>query len=286
MPPYLARRADDSGSIGPRLATKYCQRRLRVRSVELVPFATRPLYSPTEDVKEGTPQTDAEFHFRTYAPQQSDSSPTALDQTISAKCRDAESGLLGISGASQIGVVMHDSPWDGHEAGLTSKIHAVVDTNGLPVRLARTTGEAHDNNRLARTLLSRLKSGTMLLADRGYDADWIRALVRPHGAWANIPPKRNRTETLCFSPYLYRARNLVERFSTRSSTAGVWQRATTRSRPTTSHSSSLRPYAYGCTLMSPRPRVIRIHTRAESSVSTASSVRDNDRATTTFDREA
>src|SRR5262249_25513079 len=43
-------------------------------------------------------------------------------------------------------------------------------------------------------------------------ADWIRTLVRQHGAWANIPPKRNRTETLCFSPYLYRARNLVERF--------------------------------------------------------------------------
>jgi transposase len=63
--------------------------------------------------------------------------------------------------------------------GLTSRIHAVVDTNGLPVRLAGT-------------LLSRLKSGTMLLADRGYDADWIRALVRQHGGWANIPPKRNR----------------------------------------------------------------------------------------------
>ena len=28
---------------------------------------------------------------------------------------------------------------------LTSKIHAVVDTSGLPVRLALTTGEAHDN---------------------------------------------------------------------------------------------------------------------------------------------
>jgi transposase len=32
------------------------------------------------------------------------------------------------------------------------------------------------------------------------------------GAWANIPPKRNRREPICFSPYLYRARNLVERF--------------------------------------------------------------------------
>jgi transposase len=28
----------------------------------------------------------------------------------------------------------------------------------------------------------------------------------------NIPPKRNRKEAICFSPYLYRARNLVERF--------------------------------------------------------------------------
>jgi len=41
--------------------------------------------------------------------------------------------------------------------GLTSKIHAVVDTNGLPVRLALTAGEAHDN-RLADRLLSSLKS--------------------------------------------------------------------------------------------------------------------------------
>ena len=47
--------------------------------------------------------------------------------------------------------------------GLTSKIHPLVDTNGLPVRLAVTAGEAHDN-RLAGRLLSRLKSGTTLLA--------------------------------------------------------------------------------------------------------------------------
>ena len=60
--------------------------------------------------------------------------------------------------------------------GLTSKIYAVVDTNGSPVRLALTTGEAHDN-RLAPKLLSRLKTGTMVLGDRGYDADWIRALA-------------------------------------------------------------------------------------------------------------
>jgi transposase len=52
--------------------------------------------------------------------------------------------------------------------GLTSKIHAVVDTNGLPVRLGLTAGGPHDN-RLALSLLSRLKSGSMLLADGGYE---------------------------------------------------------------------------------------------------------------------
>jgi hypothetical protein len=35
---------------------------------------------------------------------------------------------------------------------------------------------------------------SMRLADRGYDADWIRALVNQQGAWTNIPPKRDRKE--------------------------------------------------------------------------------------------
>jgi transposase len=94
---------------------------------------------------------------------------------------------------------------------LTSKIHAVVDTNGLPVRLALTAGETHDN-RLAGSLLSGLKSRSMLLADRGYDADWIRALVTKQHAWTSIPRRSNRNEPICFSRHLYRARNLVERF--------------------------------------------------------------------------
>lgn len=79
--------------------------------------------------------------------------------------------------------------------GLTGKIHAVVDTNGLPVRLGLTAGEAHDN-RLCLELLNELPPRTMLLADRGYDADWIRQLVDRKGAWANIPPKRNRKEPI------------------------------------------------------------------------------------------
>ena len=95
--------------------------------------------------------------------------------------------------------------------GLTSKVHAVVDANGLPVRLDLSPGAAHDN-RLCPVLLTGLRPKTMVLADRGCDADWIRALVNEQGAWANIPPKRNRRDPICFSPYRYRSRNLVERF--------------------------------------------------------------------------
>src|SRR4249919_2766856 len=86
--------------------------------------------------------------------------------------------------------------------GLTSKIHAVVDADGLPVRLGLTPGEAHDN-RLCSVLLAALQPRTTLLADRGYDSDWIREFAIQKRAWANIPPKRNRREPICFSPYLY-----------------------------------------------------------------------------------
>jgi transposase len=52
----------------------------------------------------------------------------------------------------------------------------------------------------------------MLLADGGYDADWIRELAMKKGAWAHLPPESNRNDPICFSPYLHRARNRVERF--------------------------------------------------------------------------
>ena len=96
-------------------------------------------------------------------------------------------------------------------SGLSTKIHAVVDGKGLPVMLGITSGEAHDN-RLCAALLSGLRPQALLLADRGYDADWIRGFVAQQGAWANIPPKRNRREPICFGPHLYRARNFVGRF--------------------------------------------------------------------------
>jgi transposase len=105
----------------------------------------------------------------------------------------------------------HEQHMGRSRGGLTSKVHVVVDANGLPVRLGLTPGEAHDN-RLRSVLLAGLRPQTIVLADRGYDADWIRRFVSDQGAWANIPPKKNHTSPINFSPDLYRSRNLVERF--------------------------------------------------------------------------
>jgi transposase len=97
--------------------------------------------------------------------------------------------------------------------GLTSKSHALVDTNGLPIRLAVTAGKAHDN-RLAGKLLSCLESGTMLLADRGYEPLLATRALIQLASCGPIPPRCNRKKPICFSPYLYRARNLVEQITT------------------------------------------------------------------------
>ena len=46
----------------------------------------------------------------------------------------------------------------------------------------------------------------------------IRALANQQRGWANIRPKRNRTDPI-FSPYLYRTRNFVVRFFNKSAGA-------------------------------------------------------------------
>jgi len=94
--------------------------------------------------------------------------------------------------------------------GLTIKIRAVVDAKSLPIRLTFGAGE-HNGILLASERLAELHSNAMLLADGAYDSDAVRRLVREHGAWANIPPMKNRRKPICCSLHLYRNRNQVER---------------------------------------------------------------------------
>ena len=95
--------------------------------------------------------------------------------------------------------------------GLTTKIHALVDAEGLPVRLHLSEGQVNDCTQ-AKALLDTLDEGTILLADKGYDTEAIRAKAEAAGAFANIPARRNRIQSFAFSPFLTCCRNLVERF--------------------------------------------------------------------------
>jgi len=95
--------------------------------------------------------------------------------------------------------------------GLTTKIHALVDADGRPVRLELTPGQAGDAP-VARLLLEDLAPGATLIADRAYDTNAIRDFAAKRGAWANIPPRSIRKGSFSFSTWVYRQRNLVERF--------------------------------------------------------------------------
>ena len=95
--------------------------------------------------------------------------------------------------------------------GLTTKIHALVDANGLPVLLKLTEGQAHDGKSAA-DMLDSVGAGQILLADRAYDSDRLRQNLAEGGAWANVKPMPLRVNVPAFSPFLYRFRNLVERF--------------------------------------------------------------------------
>ena len=95
--------------------------------------------------------------------------------------------------------------------GLTTKIHALTDARGLPIKFVLTPGQAHDLLG-AGDLLSALGEGDILLGDKAYDADWLRQQIEAQGAAPNIPDKSNRKEKHCFSKTLYKERNRVERF--------------------------------------------------------------------------
>jgi len=97
------------------------------------------------------------------------------------------------------------------KGGLTTKIHALVDTNGLPIRLKITPGQAHDG-RSAADMFDSLTPGDVLLADRAYDSDGLRAAMEARGVRANVRAMPQRVRKPVFSASLYKLRNAVERF--------------------------------------------------------------------------
>ena len=70
---------------------------------------------------------------------------------------------------------------------------------------------APQHSTAAEELLANLKPGTTLQADKAYDSSAIRDQAQEQDVWANTP-KSNRKGSFVFSAFMYRYRNLVERF--------------------------------------------------------------------------
>jgi transposase len=60
---------------------------------------------------------------------------------------------------------------------MNTKLHAVTDAHGRPIRLHITAGQISDYIGAA-VLIEKLPKVDWLLADRGYDADWFRKRLK------------------------------------------------------------------------------------------------------------
>jgi len=94
--------------------------------------------------------------------------------------------------------------------GRNTKVHAVCDGHGRPLTFLLTGGNAADAPQ-ALALLQAVPEGAIVMADKAYDADAIRRFIESRSAVPNIPFKTNRRWKGCFSPFLYRGRNAIER---------------------------------------------------------------------------
>jgi transposase len=82
--------------------------------------------------------------------------------------------------------------------------------NGLPVQIELSPGQMNDQP-MAELLLKELPAGADVIADKGYDADWIRDLIEDQECTPHIPPKSNRYDGITYSKTKYKKRNLIER---------------------------------------------------------------------------
>lgn len=77
------------------------------------------------------------------------------------------------------------------------------------MRFILTGGQDSDYTQ-ALPLLDSLQAGA-ILADKGYDADYVIEAAENIGAQAVIPPKSNRKTPRDYDKTLYKERNLIER---------------------------------------------------------------------------
>lgn len=95
-------------------------------------------------------------------------------------------------------------------AGNTTKIHMAADVYGLPIDFMITCGEVHDC-KVAPEFVLELPIADYIIADKGYDKEELRDLIKQRGSIPVIPRKSNSkigNEDMDWC--LYKYRHLVE----------------------------------------------------------------------------
>ncbi|WP_156375997.1 IS5 family transposase [Methylobacterium sp. Leaf117] len=94
--------------------------------------------------------------------------------------------------------------------GQTTKIHVLTDVLGRPGVLLLTPGNASDVTAAPAVLAEAPGRVRRLAADKGYDADWLRADLREKGITPIIPGKRGRKRKIRHDKRRYRERWRIE----------------------------------------------------------------------------
>ncbi|MEX0368789.1 MAG: IS5 family transposase [Ruegeria sp.] len=110
------------------------------------------------------------------------------------------------------------------KGGMNSKLHAVTDAAGRPLRMFLTAGQRSDYIG-ARALLRDLPDAKHMLADRGYDADWYREALESKGITPCIPSRKGRKVAIPHDEARYRKRHKIENSFARLKD---WRRVATR----------------------------------------------------------
>lgn len=107
---------------------------------------------------------------------------------------------------------------------MNTKLHAVTDTVGRPIRFVITAGQVSDYKGAA-ALIDDLPKAGWLLADRGYDADWFRKALLDKKIKPCIPGRKSRKKPVKYDKRRYKRRNRIERMFGKLKD---WRRVATR----------------------------------------------------------
>jgi transposase len=105
---------------------------------------------------------------------------------------------------------IHKNALGRSRGGFSTKIRLRTNAEGLPISTTLTADEAHDIKGYEALMSEDAPEPKVLLADRGYDSDAVRADAEKRGV-PMIPTKKNRRVQIAVDGAIYALRNRIER---------------------------------------------------------------------------